>query len=410
MSGRLIITGKKTYTPWNAKNRERVLRDERLERERIEREEQMSRQEFMQERIKKMKKRMGISPDVVDGVNGNHLERGIEMQQHSLGVAARDGDEKSVPFIDGRGQRCIQEYQESKHVNLFEEEEKMKLASTLAGSPNRSHEGGSTYLDKSKTSVGIVPVFLVGKGGGKGTCQTHLREQNNESEFYQRKSMLRKEVDDKLKDEMDPMRRFHNDNGSVKMIADPPTHNQSIVGQPTCTPRAVEKSGTCETSATNDDCDIISPSSSRRRSKKQRQRNSTRRKGEERYKESMNREKDQKVSINRIEVKNQAADARLNVHRDNYAWDLSSASLSSSSSSSCKKSMKRRRKGHRRDYERKNKERGTKRHKKQKKHSREVVDKTKCEPSASQKMEALRRRQMERNKKESVREFSLRES
>jgi len=35
MSGRLIITGKKSYCPWNAKNIERVLRDERLEAERV---------------------------------------------------------------------------------------------------------------------------------------------------------------------------------------------------------------------------------------------------------------------------------------------------------------------------------------------------------------------------------------
>lgn len=39
MSGRLIITTKKTYCPWNAANVERVLRDERLERERLERQQ-----------------------------------------------------------------------------------------------------------------------------------------------------------------------------------------------------------------------------------------------------------------------------------------------------------------------------------------------------------------------------------
>ena len=37
MSGRLIITTKKSYCPWNAANVERVLRDERLERERLAR-------------------------------------------------------------------------------------------------------------------------------------------------------------------------------------------------------------------------------------------------------------------------------------------------------------------------------------------------------------------------------------
>jgi len=37
MSGRLVITTKKSYCPWNTANVERVLRDERLERERLER-------------------------------------------------------------------------------------------------------------------------------------------------------------------------------------------------------------------------------------------------------------------------------------------------------------------------------------------------------------------------------------
>lgn len=111
------------------------------------------------------------------------------------------------------------------------------------------------------------------------------------------------------------------------------------------------------------------------------------------------------MPINHIEVK--AMDTRLNMRRYKDDCDLSSTSLSSSSCSSCQKSMKRRRKGYRSDYERRS--RGTKRHKKQKKHSREFVDKTEREPGAQQKMEALRRRQMERNKRESIREFTLRE-
>eukprot|EP00984_Skeletonema_dohrnii_P030278 scaffold21663_cov148-Skeletonema_dohrnii-CCMP3373.AAC.1 len=42
LSGRLIITTKKSYCPWNAANVERVLRDERLERERLVRQQQQS--------------------------------------------------------------------------------------------------------------------------------------------------------------------------------------------------------------------------------------------------------------------------------------------------------------------------------------------------------------------------------
>ncbi|KAL7485058.1 hypothetical protein ACHAW6_010660 [Cyclotella cf. meneghiniana] len=50
MSGRLIITTKKTYCPWNPANVERVLRDERLERERIEREAQQAKEATKQQR------------------------------------------------------------------------------------------------------------------------------------------------------------------------------------------------------------------------------------------------------------------------------------------------------------------------------------------------------------------------
>ncbi|KAL3786684.1 hypothetical protein HJC23_002773 [Cyclotella cryptica] len=50
MSGRLIITTKKTYCPWNPANVERVLRDERLERERIEREAQHANEATKQQR------------------------------------------------------------------------------------------------------------------------------------------------------------------------------------------------------------------------------------------------------------------------------------------------------------------------------------------------------------------------
>ena len=39
MSGRLVILPKKSYTPWNAANVERVLRDERIAREKLEKEQ-----------------------------------------------------------------------------------------------------------------------------------------------------------------------------------------------------------------------------------------------------------------------------------------------------------------------------------------------------------------------------------
>jgi hypothetical protein len=55
MSGRLIITGKKSFCPWAPKNVERVLRDERLERERIEREDVAHRKREAEHRVKTWK-------------------------------------------------------------------------------------------------------------------------------------------------------------------------------------------------------------------------------------------------------------------------------------------------------------------------------------------------------------------
>ncbi len=392
MSGRLIITGKKTYTPWNAKNRERVLRDERLERERIEKEEQRSRQGFMQERIKKMKKRMGIDHDAVDGASEDDLGRGNEVHQNSMGVAIRDGDQQSSPIIGVHGG---QQHQQSEHINFFEKEEKEAFESVIAGS-NRSHSAGETNPVQSKTTVGIVPVFLVGKRGKKEKCQTHPRRQNNEIEFYQRERILRKEVDDKLKDEMDPMSRFHNDKDSMKIAKNSVNHNENIIGPPAYDP--VSKSDTYEAAGKNDNCDISSSLSSRRKRKKHSQRRCL--KGKRGYKEPENHEIDKMTSIHRLDIKNESTGARLNVHRD------CDASLSSSSSASCQKSMKRRRKERRNDNERRDREK--KRHKRHKKHAQKVVDETKPESGALQKMKALRRRQMERNKNESLREHCLR--
>ena len=58
MSGRLVILPKKTYTPWNPQNVERVMKDERLHKERVEREEEERRKRASMERIRMMKEQM----------------------------------------------------------------------------------------------------------------------------------------------------------------------------------------------------------------------------------------------------------------------------------------------------------------------------------------------------------------
>lgn len=71
MSGRLIITTKKTYCPWNQQNVERVLRDERLERERIER-------ETVAEKSAALAKRRG-EPDNLESESSRTLTRHINL-------------------------------------------------------------------------------------------------------------------------------------------------------------------------------------------------------------------------------------------------------------------------------------------------------------------------------------------
>mmetsp|Transcript_28414 Transcript_28414/g.42146 ORF Transcript_28414/g.42146 Transcript_28414/m.42146 type:complete len:142 (-) Transcript_28414:383-808(-) len=95
MSGRLIITNKKSYTPWNAKNTERVLRDQRIDRERAEKEELKAEEKRNRERILFMKKQKYGEHFIISAATENAEE---EKQEES-----------------------------PRHVNLFEEEEKNQI-------------------------------------------------------------------------------------------------------------------------------------------------------------------------------------------------------------------------------------------------------------------------------------------
>jgi hypothetical protein len=153
MSGRLIITNKKSYTPWNAKNTERVLRDQRIERERAEKEELKAEEKRNRERILFMKKQK----------YGKHLNAATETAE----------EDKHVESL--------------RHVNLFEEEEKNQMQNILGSK-------------EKKVCTGIMPVFL---SNSKQADQDDERRN-----FYQRRNVLSAEVDDNLKNAMDPMRYF----------------------------------------------------------------------------------------------------------------------------------------------------------------------------------------------------------
>ena len=163
MSGRLIISGKKTYTPWNADNIERVLRDERIEKERVETEERLSRDKKNKMRIQSMKIRKYGNDDTGQGC-----------QLHGASQAAK----------------------KSQHINLFQDEEKEMLKTAGLRRENKNDQ------TKRDNNVGIMPVYL---------CKRNKKEDEAASQtFYRRKDILRSDVDEKVKRSMDPMRRLHN--------------------------------------------------------------------------------------------------------------------------------------------------------------------------------------------------------
>ena len=173
MSGRLIITTKKTYCPWRPENVERILRDERLERERIGREEESRR--------------------------NNHASTRLELLRVQAGLTdPYSGDEqKGLPRV-------------MKHVNLFEKEE-MELAESAVSRSARSRDDARGKQDEDW--AGVMPVPLGGDEAAK---------RREAAPFYIRAHSTPNHAgsgklgDDKLKREMDPMkdltlRKNHND-------------------------------------------------------------------------------------------------------------------------------------------------------------------------------------------------------
>eukprot|EP00557_Chaetoceros_sp_GSL56_P004475 CAMPEP_0176500302 /NCGR_PEP_ID=MMETSP0200_2-20121128/13451_1 /TAXON_ID=947934 /ORGANISM="Chaetoceros sp., Strain GSL56" /LENGTH=190 /DNA_ID=CAMNT_0017898905 /DNA_START=61 /DNA_END=629 /DNA_ORIENTATION=+ len=166
MSGRLIITNKKSYTPWNSKNVERALRDERIQREKEEKRELAARQKRNEERILWMKQQKCKESD-----------KGLHCKLHGEDDVVQSSDESM----------------ELRHVNLFEKEEKRCLDVATAAST-------TDEIQQTSRSRGIMPVYLV---------ETRKEEEQINDLFYKRKDILRKDVDDKLKQRLDPMTAYY---------------------------------------------------------------------------------------------------------------------------------------------------------------------------------------------------------
>ena len=129
MSGRLIITTKKSYCPWGASNVERVLRDERLERERLERQQQSEENQSSKQR--------------------HHLED-----------------------VEPQG-----------HINLFPEAREAEIRLTH----------GTTNDVEKKNCSGILPLPLGGdelNDRKKGKVPFYLKTQSQQEEKYDNSSYL----------------------------------------------------------------------------------------------------------------------------------------------------------------------------------------------------------------------------
>ena len=176
----MIITGKKSYTPWNASNVERLLRDERLEKERSEKEKQKSRELQNEMRIEAMKKR----------------------KYGETSANAGDVGKEGPPKHNNVGKN---------HFNLFEEEEKKMLSSIGLDNERTRDRNGDKSAEQKTAWKGIMPVYL---------SKQNKECEANDEHFYKRKPILRPELDLKVKDVMDPMRKYHE---SDDIALKPPT-------------------------------------------------------------------------------------------------------------------------------------------------------------------------------------------
>lgn len=226
MSGRLIILPKKSYTPWNPQNTERVQRDERLHKERLEKEEEERRIQDNKQRIQLMKERMKRFNNQVDNDDDDgHVcdecdtvqkeDKGISLESSHYSHTENNG--KSDEYKHSINSNSYSHNDHLKHVNLFEEEEKQMLQNFVENTCK--NKGGNN--EKMKQSVGIMPVFLTERPGRKNvvpTCTTESKAVgslcDSNKPFYERDDCLRKEIDDKVKIRYDPMNHF------VKNIGD----------------------------------------------------------------------------------------------------------------------------------------------------------------------------------------------
>jgi hypothetical protein len=133
MSGRLIILPKKSYCPWNSKNVERVLRDERLHAEDQQQELEQVQKEASEVRLQALKKGNKVENKELEHVNLFRAEEQRELQQQLL-LKSKQGDQNNKlskgiqPLYLGQSAKNAKNHstQLNKHHRLSDKEHRQK--------------------------------------------------------------------------------------------------------------------------------------------------------------------------------------------------------------------------------------------------------------------------------------------
>jgi hypothetical protein len=135
MSGRLIILPKKSYCPWNSKNVERVLRDERLHAEEQQQELEQVQKEASEVRLQALKKGNKVENKELEHVNLFRAEEERELQQQLL--KSKQGEQNNKlckgiqPLYLGQSAKNAKQFvnhstQSNKHHRLSDKEHRQK--------------------------------------------------------------------------------------------------------------------------------------------------------------------------------------------------------------------------------------------------------------------------------------------
>jgi hypothetical protein len=174
MSGRLRISGKKSYCPWKASNVQRVRRDEQEARARVEQEKQQQMEALRTQKWERIRL--------------NHQSHSTEITApppvHTRG--GRRGATRPLPLPQ-------------QHINLFAKEE--REASEAAAAATKI-EQSNELTDKSKRPLSGTSCRW------RQSCTSTAATQADQKVFWQRQEVQVKK-DREMKDRLDPMQAYN---------------------------------------------------------------------------------------------------------------------------------------------------------------------------------------------------------